>query len=153
MMAAITTSTIRTRPSMAPFWRRNDPSVSRQKVRGAEVARRPGLAGASTSTPAIVVGLPVMGLPVMGLSGGLPMTDSRIDEAVQDIGQQIDQDDAGQRDREERLREWVVPREDGVDQQFAESRPPEDDLDDAGPAEHLAELEPEHREDRDQRVP
>src|SRR5215217_3143192 len=128
--AATTTSAISTSPSSAPFWRLSEPNVSRQKVLGARGARpdaRIGEAGASTSAVAAVSGLVGPDVSVIA--------HSRVHEAVQDVGEQVDHDDPGQQDRDQRLRERIVAREDRVDQEPSEAGPPEHEFDDAGPAE------------------
>src|SRR5215470_10836586 len=85
-------------------------------------------------------------------AAGSAISDPRIDPAIEEIHEQVAQDEADGDEQDHALHERVVAREDGVDHEAPDSRKSEDVLRDDGAPDEGAELEPEHRDHRDQGV-
>src|SRR5215213_6785977 len=79
-------------------------------------------------------------------------TDPRIEEGVDDVGEQIDEDHQDGEDERCRLHKWVVASGDGVDQKLAGPWQTEDVLDDDCAAQEIADREPEQCQRRNQRI-
>src|SRR6202795_860024 len=80
------------------------------------------------------------------------IADARIEDGVEKIDDEIDHDE-GRRDQQHpTLHQRIVPRLDGAHHHGAESRQGEDRLREDGPPEEKAHLQPEHRDDRIDRV-
>src|SRR5712692_4344804 len=78
--------------------------------------------------------------------------DPRVDKSVEDIDREIDGDERDRVGEHGAGDQRVIPRLDRRDQQRAAARPCEHRLDDDRSAEQRAELESDHRDDRNQRV-
>src|SRR4051812_17782342 len=85
-------------------------------------------------------------------SGPPRQSDPRVEVAVEDVDHEVDQHEPGRDHQYRRLHDAVVAVGDRVDEQPPDARPREDGLDDHGAAEQRAELEPDDRHDRDERV-
>src|SRR5438067_2283869 len=89
--------------------------------------------------------------PALPLStSGYP--DPWVEPAVGQVDQEIDQDDGGGQDEDGGLDDWVVAVDDRLDREQADARPGEDGLDDDRPAEDVAKLEADDRDQRNQGV-
>src|SRR6266851_7360940 len=85
--------------------------------------------------------------------GPLPREpDSRIDEGVQDVHDEIDPDDHEAGHHHDALHEREVALEDALVEQAADARPREDHLDDDRRVHHHDHVDAGQREDGDQRV-
>src|ERR1041384_7031535 len=78
--------------------------------------------------------------------------DSRIDEGVEDIHDQVDPDDHEAGHDHHALHEREVALEDALVEQAADARPREDHLDDDRGVDHDDHVDAGQREDRDERV-
>src|SRR5215510_11102476 len=84
--------------------------------------------------------------------GRLPESDSRIDEGIGHVDQDVDQHVRRGHEQHGALNQREVLREDAADDQPPETGPAEHGLDDHGAGQQVAELKPEDRDHRDQRV-
>src|SRR6185503_11900982 len=90
-----------------------------------------------------------------GAAGGAnvsAVTDSRIEPGIAQIDEQVGDDDDGSKEQHRALDQGVVAEQDGVEHQAADPRLQEDELHDDGAAEQHADLLPDHRDHRDERV-
>src|SRR5438045_3626542 len=100
-----------------------------------------------------------------GASAGAPMArasgmtgpnrlaaDPGIDEAIEDVDQEVAHDEADRDQEYDALHERVVAREDGVHHEAADAGQGEDVLGDDGAADQRAKLQPQHGDHRDERV-
>src|SRR5213593_4259145 len=78
--------------------------------------------------------------------------DSRVDEGVENVHDQVDPDDHEAGHDHDALHEREVPLEDALVEQAADARPREDHLDDDGGVDHDDQVDARQREDRDERV-
>src|SRR5439155_16529185 len=78
--------------------------------------------------------------------------DSRVDESVEDVHDQVDADDHEAGHDHDALHEREVALEDALVEQAADARPREDHLDDDGGVDHHDHVDAGQREDRDQCV-
>ncbi len=78
--------------------------------------------------------------------------DARIEDRVDEVDGEVDDDVAGGGDEDDALDQRVVPLVDRVDRQPPEAGDDEDLLGDDGPRDQRAELQADHRRDRDQAV-
>src|SRR2546425_5570635 len=78
--------------------------------------------------------------------------DSRVDEGVEDVHDQVDHDDHEAGHDHDALHERKVPLEDALVEQAADARPREDHLDDDGGVDHHDHVDAGQCEDRDERV-
>jgi hypothetical protein len=76
-----------------------------------------------------------------------------IEERISEIHEDVDQYVPRRDDQHGTLHGRIVPRGDGLDHVASEPGPGEDHLDEDRPAQHVAELEADHRHRRDQGVP
>src|SRR5438046_3744506 len=75
-----------------------------------------------------------------------------VEEAVDDVDQQVQHDDAGRQEQVDALDDGVVAPGDGVEQELPHAGQDEDALHDDGPAEERRELEAHHRDHGDHGV-
>src|SRR6266851_2956444 len=87
----------------------------------------------------VISGMPMS--PFMPVGAWSREPDARIEDGVTEVDQQADGDDHGRDQQHQRLHDRVIAPEDGVDRQTADARPGEDDLDDDGATDEIAELE------------
>src|SRR3989442_7110112 len=80
--------------------------------------------------------------------GSALLRDARVEEAVGQIDDQVDDDEGQGEDEHGALQEDVVAGEDRLDHETAEPRPREDRLGEHGAAHELARLQPEQRDER-----
>ncbi len=78
--------------------------------------------------------------------------DARVDDAVGHVDQQVDQHHDGAEQQHAALQHRIVAPADGLDQPFADAGPGEDGLGEDGAGEQHADLQADHRDDRDQRI-
>src|SRR5438093_2020130 len=78
--------------------------------------------------------------------------DSRVDEGIEDVHDQVDRHDHEARHDHDALHEREVTLEDPLVEQPTDARPREDHLDDDGSVDHHHQVDARQREDRDQRV-
>src|SRR6266850_3889654 len=99
------------------------------------------------------------GAPTASASAASRMTapkrlaaDPGIDEAIEDVDEEVAHDEADRDQEYDALHERVVAREDGVHHEAADAGQGEDVLGDDGAADQRAELQPQHGDHRDERV-
>src|SRR5712691_9470659 len=80
-------------------------------------------------------------------------TETGVEEAIADIHTQVEEHDRGPADEKNALQERIVALGDRAQHEAAHAGQREDLLDHDGPAEQVAELEPDEGDDRDERVP
>src|SRR5438552_2317941 len=80
------------------------------------------------------------------------IANARVEPAIEDVHEQIDQDEHDGDEQHAALHDRVVTLEDGRDGKAPHTRPREDGLGDDGAAQEKAVLEPDHRDHGDQRV-
>src|SRR5687767_11947171 len=124
--AAPSSAATSTRPTTASRFRRN----CRQ-------ARLPGAPSASRGAAAIATAW----LAISALSG-----DARVERAVGEVHEEVDEDEGQREDQHRTLEKHVVAREDRLDHEAAEPRPGEYRLGEDGAAHELAGLESEQGE-------
>ena len=79
-------------------------------------------------------------------AAGSAISDPRIDPAIEEVHQQVAQDEADGDEQHHALHERVVPREDRVHHEAADTREGKDIFRDHRTADQRAELETEHRD-------
>src|SRR5262245_55676241 len=82
----------------------------------------------------------------------LPVPDSRIDEAVREIDDEVDQDEDGGVHNDAAHHDRIVADLYGPEDEQPQARDREDGLQDHGSAEDRADLQPENREHRQDRA-
>src|SRR5881628_1319862 len=115
-------------------------------ARSLPAAARPGASRVSAGIVAIVTYL------MSWFLGSSREPDSRVDEGVQDVHDQVDPDDHETRHDHDALHQGEVPLEDAFVEEATDARPREDHLDDDGGVDHHDHIDAGQREDWDQRV-
>src|SRR5919108_5846419 len=120
------------------------PAIADRFFRSLRSASRPGLRTGSAASAGGSVWVAVTAM------SGEP--DPRVDHRVEEVDQQVDEDEGRGHDQHAAADERVVARVDRLDGEAAEPRPGEDRFGEDRPAEEEAELQPDDRQDRDERV-
>src|SRR5215216_7106923 len=142
-----------TSPIIAGICEVNLRAVSRQNVRVLAPARDGATGRSADDTADDEAMLMLRERATDGASGGPSCApDPRVGEAVQQVRHRVDGDHRDEEHGDERLRERIVSQQDRIHQQLPQSGPREHHLRDGSPAEQLAEVQAEHRQDRDERV-
>src|SRR6266511_2529768 len=116
--------------------------MRRKRVRSSRRRRARGL---SSSAGAVSTKLIASGGPTRD-------ADARVQVRVEQVDGQVDDDVPGRRDEDDALEQRVVALVDRVDRQPPESGDAEDLLGDDGAGDQCAELQSDHRRQRDERI-